>query len=234
MPWHIGKYLADTMHLTTEQHGAYLLLLAAGWMRHGQLPSDDAQLAAIARLPLKRWLAMRPVISAFFTVSPDGWSQKRQIEELGKAIALTNARSEAGKKGGRPKATDKQTESPALAEHKLNETPLPLPLQSRSKETSTSESNDSDSGDAARSAFIGQIIRLNRGDLDHWQKTYHAIPDIVAELTTLDAYYDQELQGKDRKNWFIRCSSALGKKHQTLMAEAKNKTGGLYGGAMFG
>jgi hypothetical protein len=52
-----------------------------------------------------------------------------------------------------------------------------------------------------------------------WRKAYHAIPDLEAELTTLDAYYDQELRGKDRKNWFIRCSSALGKRHQERMAE---------------
>lgn len=149
MPWHIAKYLADTMHLTTEQHGAYLLLLAAGWMRGGQLSDDNGQLAAIARLPLKRWLTMRDTIAAFYTISAGAWRQKRQIEELEKAIALTNARSEAGKRGGRPKANDKQTESPTLANGLANNeqgvTPIPLPKPSKEDSDASASASPSDS-----------------------------------------------------------------------------------------
>jgi uncharacterized protein YdaU (DUF1376 family) len=96
LPLYIGDYLADTGHLTTSQHGAYLLLLMHYW-RVGDLPDDDKQLAAITKLPLRIWLDCRETIQAFFF---DGWRHKRVEDELGKMIRSADRRAAAGHKGG--------------------------------------------------------------------------------------------------------------------------------------
>jgi uncharacterized protein YdaU (DUF1376 family) len=104
MPLYIGDYLADTGHLTTTQHGAYLLLMMHYWRKHG-LPDDDKQLAAIAKLPLRIWLDTKETLQAFFH---DGWVHKRIEGELARRKEVSNKRAEAGSRGGKCKADDKQ------------------------------------------------------------------------------------------------------------------------------
>ena len=67
MPLWTDAYLADTTHLTATQHGAFLLLLISMWRAKRQvLPNDDRLLAKYARLSLKQWTNVRPVIMPFF------------------------------------------------------------------------------------------------------------------------------------------------------------------------
>lgn len=99
MPLLVDKYLGDTSHLTTEQHGAYLLLLMAMWKKDGSLPGDDAQLASIAKLSPSKWRAMRSVILEFFRVDGDRLRQKRLTVELERAKASTAKKSKAGAAG---------------------------------------------------------------------------------------------------------------------------------------
>jgi uncharacterized protein YdaU (DUF1376 family) len=96
MPLNVGDYLADTGHLTTTQHGAYLLLLMHYW-RKRELPSDDKQLAAIAKLPLRIWLDTKETLQAFFY---DGWKHKRVEVEIQKRVEVSEKRAAAGYKGG--------------------------------------------------------------------------------------------------------------------------------------
>lgn len=96
MPLYVGDYLGDTGHLSTAQHGAYLLLMMHYW-RQGGLPDDDKQLAAITKLPLRLWMDSKETLQAFFF---DGWKHKRIEAELAKMQKVSERRSEAGYKGG--------------------------------------------------------------------------------------------------------------------------------------
>ena len=96
MPLYVGDYLGDTGHLTTSQHGAYLLLMMHYW-RKGELPDDDRQLAKITKLSLKTWCRHRPVLQQFFH---SGWRHKRIDTELHRMLLISEKRAEAGQKGG--------------------------------------------------------------------------------------------------------------------------------------
>lgn len=109
MPWYVGDYLADTMHLSTELHGAYCLLIMASWKLQGALPDDDEALSGVTKLPLPRWRQVRPRLEAFFEVADGEWRQKRVRAELEKAGNITSARQKAGKLGGKRSAEAKQT-----------------------------------------------------------------------------------------------------------------------------
>ena len=96
MPLYAGDYLGDTGHLTTTQHGAYLLLMMRYW-RKGELPDDERQLCKIAKLPLKTWNEYRATLQDFFH---DGWKHKRIDAELERMMRVSAKRAIAGQKGG--------------------------------------------------------------------------------------------------------------------------------------
>lgn len=120
MPLYIGDYLADTMHLTGGEHGAYLLLIMHYW-RNGPLPDDDKTLASISRTERKEWANdVGPVVRQFFSQKDGRLHHKRIDGELARARGIrTDAvgRGRAGaaaKWGGTPTAG--ATRSARLAE----------------------------------------------------------------------------------------------------------------------
>ena len=131
MPVYIGDYLADTMRLSTEQHGAYLLLLMEYW-RSGELLDDDEELAAITRLPIETWIKHRKMLIRFFQVSGGKWKQKRADIELKNARKKRQSAKINGKKGGRPRNDAASSNNPeksyGLAKRNPEESSLPLPL----------------------------------------------------------------------------------------------------------
>lgn len=82
LPLWTDAYLSDTGHLTTIEHGAYLLLLMTMWRNDGSLPNDDKRLSRFCRLTMGQWLRIKPVIMEFFSVDGDEITQGRLTDEL--------------------------------------------------------------------------------------------------------------------------------------------------------
>ncbi len=71
-------------------------------------------------------------------------------------------------------------------------------------------------------AFEGRVIRLAQADFDSWRAAYHGIPDLVAELTSIDAWFG----GRDeaaQKSWFHQTPKMLNRAHQAALAASKPK-----------
>ncbi|EEU6049585.1 DUF1376 domain-containing protein [Salmonella enterica] len=64
MQLYIADYLADTMHLSAEEHGAYLLLMFNYWQTGRAIPKS--RLAKIARISSERWGAVEESLREFF------------------------------------------------------------------------------------------------------------------------------------------------------------------------
>ena len=126
MPLYIGDYLSNTSRLTTEQHGAYLLLIMDYWV-NGRLPDDDAALANITKLAPDRWLATRPIIIKYFHTENGELIQNRIESEKGKAEYLSKIRSVAGSKGGSKTQANNQANAQANEQHGLTPSPSPSP-----------------------------------------------------------------------------------------------------------
>ena len=103
MQLYTSDYLADTAHLTTEEHGAYLLLLMNYWQRAKPLDNSNGRLAHVTRLSAERWAAVEPVLAEFFTIDGETWTQARIERDLDKIRAKSSKLAANGSIGGSKK-----------------------------------------------------------------------------------------------------------------------------------
>lgn len=175
MPLDTDKYLADTTHLSTLEHGAYMLLLMASWrLPIPALPDDDRILAKYARMGPRTWAKIKPAVMAFWHLSDGQWTQKKQLSTRVAVRKRVESSRANGASGGRPKSlkdnnSDKPTGFP-------NET---HPKASKSKSSSL-RSEDSES--ASTKAVVPLDIQR---DFEAW---YHAYPRRVGKGKARPAY----------------------------------------------
>lgn len=117
MQLYVADYLADTSHLTTVEHGAYLLLMFNYWQRGHSFKAKDEQslnkrLATVARMSNEEWTEVSETLQEFFNVSATEWRHERIERDLEAVYEKSSKASAAGK---------------ASAASKRNKKPAPVP-----------------------------------------------------------------------------------------------------------
>lgn len=138
MPIYIGDYLSATSRLTTEQHGAYMLLLLDYW-KNGAPPDNDQVLSQITRMPLDAWRNARSILEAYFQVSNGHWHHSRVERELEASKSRKDVATQRAFKASQARWANKDASSIQQAlhedmlEHTSSPSPSPSSLSTKSK-----------------------------------------------------------------------------------------------------
>ena len=127
MPLYVADYLSATSRLTTEQHGAYLLILMDYW-KNGPPPDNDGVLAQITRLSPSAWSNARTMLEAFFQVESGQWLHHRVDEELAKANHNKEVNRRRGVAGAAARYDKK--DAPTMLQASLGDSTSPSPSPS--------------------------------------------------------------------------------------------------------
>ena len=106
MQLYVSDYLADTAHLTAQQHGAYMLLLMNYWQRGKPLDNTGDRLAFVARMTTEEWAQNKGIRSEFFQVEGDIWSHNRIELDLERVREKSERASFAGKRSSSVRSTN--------------------------------------------------------------------------------------------------------------------------------
>jgi uncharacterized protein YdaU (DUF1376 family) len=111
MQLYVADYLADTAHLSTIEHGAYLLLIFNYWQRGESFKAKDEQtlnkrLASVARLSEHEWVNVKETLEEFFEISEFEWKHSRIERDLEQVNSKSAKASAAGKASANKRLTN--------------------------------------------------------------------------------------------------------------------------------
>lgn len=217
-PWYPAAFRADTMHLSAEQDGIYRRLLDHYMETRQPLPDNDAALARIAGITLDSYSHHLAIAKAFFTPTGDGFLRHKRCDaELDKQDGKTSSHSERGKKGAQKRWKNHPQKQDADSNCYASAIATPMANDSRGEEKRGKKKKKEAGGSYV---FSGEIIRLNQDDFDKFSKTFHTIPDMRAELATIDAKFSDDGMERSSK-WYGKLTAWLRQKHEKNLAEAK-------------
>ena len=142
MQLYIADYLADTMHLSTEEHGAYLLLMFNYWQTGRPIPKN--RLSKIARLSNDRWDAVEPSLKEFFNDTGTEWVQERIERDLEAVKNSISQKSAAGKASAQARKAKKGASTQQNSNERSTGVNAPFEQSSNGNSTNTDTDTDTD------------------------------------------------------------------------------------------
>jgi uncharacterized protein YdaU (DUF1376 family) len=175
---YVADYLADTMHLTTEEHGAYLLLIFNYWQTGKKIPK--ARLQRIARLSNDRWNSVEPSLAEFFNDDGEFWSHERIERDLESVRLSQCQRSAAGKASAEARKSKAKTKTQRNGSDRSTHEPISFNEIKTNKDTDTdtdTEKNISNTGvldilsDDSKSSTLNENQKSSKPDYPDWFET---------------------------------------------------------------
>jgi uncharacterized protein YdaU (DUF1376 family) len=95
MPMFWGDFFANTLHLSAQEIGAYVCLIAHAWEHEGKI--EVRHLLRVSRVTPRHWPKVRHQLEPFFRTTEirQYWVHHRVLDELAKAGEISNKRKDA-------------------------------------------------------------------------------------------------------------------------------------------
>ncbi len=205
MPFYVGDYLADTMHLSAAEHGGYLMLILHYW-KSGPIPNDSARLATISRLG-DAWSDASSTILAFFKQCNGMLVHERIDREKSRASEYKDKKTARAKAGAAKRWGGNATSNAASNQQAmLNDMHKQCP--SPSHELSTKVDNKKDSAFDAKAMLqalgvsdklIGDFLKVRKAKKAPLTET--ALEKIINEATKARLPIAEAIKICCEKNW---------------------------------
>jgi uncharacterized protein YdaU (DUF1376 family) len=167
MQLYVADYLADTMHLTTEEHGAYLLLIMNYWQTGKPIPKN--RLSKIARMDNDRWTTVEVSLSEFFNDTGTEWVHDRierdleavkdaQEQRVRAGRASAEARKRSKQEGNKRKGNDRSTTVDDSLQRDGNEKPTNKDTDTDTEVDTDTEGKKHTSRDSSLSGAVNEVF----------------------------------------------------------------------------
>jgi uncharacterized protein YdaU (DUF1376 family) len=135
MKFNVGDYLADTMHLSTYQHGIYVMLIMH-YFKRGELPDDEAALRRIAKVTsVLLWRNESPPVLALFRPEGGHLRHARIDAERAEAERISVLKRAAGQAGAARRWASENRGPLSIKKHAPGDSSRDDPTELKDKDT---------------------------------------------------------------------------------------------------